>query len=285
MIREAATDKALSQSKLPIERRRVDFTLDDVTEKYYYRGNPLVSAFFVSLSVGFPPGEAEFIKSVKLFEDRITDPKLLAEVKDFAHQEAHHSFQHKLLNKKFNDLGYVTSGIDNRFKEKLAERERTWSAERRLARTVAAEHITATWAHWSLQNESKMQHFPTSIRHLLQWHAIEEIEHKSVAFDVYQQCVGDRRLLNKVYRSFLYFEFPLMLFLTTRALLKQDDYKSSAEERRVFRDFLFSRKDGMVASLWPHYRAFTRRGFHPWALDDSGLVGDWKNTLSPYFAH
>ncbi|MBT8138909.1 MAG: metal-dependent hydrolase [Gammaproteobacteria bacterium] len=285
MNRNNIAENPISQSKLPIERRRVEFTLDDVTEKYYYRGNPQVSAFFASLSVGFPPGEAEFIKSVKLFEDQITDPKLREEVKNFAHQEAHHSFQHKLLNQKLNELGYQTGGIDNVFKEKLARREKQWSPQRRLARTVSAEHITATWAHWALGSEEKMQHFPTSMRHLLQWHAIEEIEHKSVAFDVYQQCVGDRRLLNWVYRHFLYFEFPLSLTLTTRALLKQDNYKPTAEDRRVFKDFLFAKKDGMVSSLWPHYRAFTKQGFHPWALDDSGLVDDWKGTLSPYFAH
>ncbi|MGB5324047.1 MAG: metal-dependent hydrolase [Pseudomonadales bacterium] len=285
MCSETASDSAVSHSRLPIERRRVDFSLDDVTDKYYYRSNPYVSALFVSLSVSFPPGEAEFIKSVKLFEDQITNPGLQEAVKNFAHQEAHHSFQHKLLNKKLNELGYNTTGIEKVFREKLAAREKNWSPQRRLARTVSAEHITATWAHWSLQNEEKMQYFPTSLRHMLQWHAIEEIEHKSVAFDVYQACVGDRRLLNRVYRHFLYFEFPLMLLLTTRSLLKQDGYRSNAEDRRVLRDFLFARKDGMFGSLWPQFRAFTTAGFHPWALDDSALVDDWKGTLSPYFSH
>ncbi len=281
---QAPLESGISHSKLPIERRRVKFALDDMTNKYYYGGNPQISAFFVALSVGFPPGEAEFIKSVKLFEDQITDPKLREEVQNFAHQEAHHSLQHKLLNKKLVELGYDISPIEKVFHEKLAKRERDWSPEQRLARTVAAEHVTATWAHWSLENEHRMQPFPESMRRMLQWHAIEEIEHKSVAFDVYSHCVDNRRLLNWQYRYFLYYEFPLTLTLTTRGLLKQQGYKATAEDRKVFRDFLFA-KDGMVGGQMKHYRAFTKKGFHPWALDDSGLVNDWKGELSPYFAH
>ncbi len=276
---------SVSQSKLPIEKRRVKFDLDDLNETYYYRGNPQISAFFAGLSVSFPPGEGEFIKSVKLFEDQITDPKLKEEVKNFAHQEAHHSLQHKLLNKRLDEIGYDTAMVDRVMKDKLSEREQNWSPEKRLARTVCAEHVTATWANWSLQAEEKMSHFPTSLRHLLQWHAIEEIEHKSVAFDVYQHCVGDRRLLNRQYRIFLYYEFPLTLFLVTRGLLKKQGYKATAEDRKVMRDFFFNKQDGMVASLWPHFKAFTKKGFHPWGYDDSALVDEWKGELEPYFAH
>lgn len=274
-----------SQSKLPIERRKVKFALDDITDKYFYAGNPQVSAFFVGLSVSFPPGEGEFIKSVKLFEDQITDERLRNEVKNFAHQEAHHSLQHKLLNRRFSELGYDTSVVDKIMHDKLSEREQKWSPARRLARTVAAEHVTAIWANWSLQCDEKMKEFPLSLRHLLQWHAIEEIEHKSVAFDVYQHCVNNRWLLNNEFRRFLYFEFPLSLYMMTRGLLKQQGYVADKEDRKVLRDFLFSKENGMVTSLMPHFRAFTKRGFHPWALDDSGLVSDWKTELSPYFAH
>ena len=275
----------VSRSQLPIERRKVKFSLEDITDKYFYDGNPQISAFFVGLSVSFPPGEGEFIKSVKLFEDQITDERLRNEVKNFAHQEAHHSLQHKLLNKHFRKLGYMTDVVDEMMYEKLAHREKKWSPARRLARTVAAEHVTATWANWSLQCEERMKHFPTSLRHLLQWHAIEEIEHKSVAFDVYQHCVGNRTLLNWEYRFFLYYEFPLSLTLMTRGLLKQQGYKATKADRAAFKEFLFSKENGMITSLMPQFRVFTRPGFHPWGVDDSELVDTWKSTLSPYFAH
>ena len=276
---------AASHSKLPIERRRVKFDFSDIEDKYFYGGNPQVSAFFAGLSVSFPPGEGEFIKSVKLFEDQITDERLKTEVKNFAHQEAHHSLQHKMLNKRLVELGYDIAVVEKIMQQKLSEREQNWSPARRLARTVAAEHVTATWANWSLQNEKRMAQFPTSLRHMLQCHAIEEIEHKSVAFDVYKHCVDNQLLLNWEFRLFLYYEFPLSLTLMTRGLLKKQGYKATREDRAVFKDFLFSKEDGMVTSLMPHFRAFTKRGFHPWALDDSGLVGDWKSELAPYFAH
>ena len=213
MYAEQAQAGSQSFSKLDIQPRTVKFEFEDLTSPYYYKDNPQISALWAALSASFPPGEAEFIKSVKLFEDQITDPKLKQEVKDFAHQEAHHSLQHRQLNKIFDDMGYKTQDLDKVFREELKKREATWSAKRRLARTVAGEHMTAIWAHWSLTNQDVMEPFPTSLKHLLQWHAIEEIEHKSVAFDVYQHCVGDTRFLNWEYRYFLYVEFPFKMSL------------------------------------------------------------------------
>lgn len=271
-----------SQSKLAIEPRRVKFEFADLKESFYYKNNPQISALWAALSASFPPGEAEFIKSVKNFEDRIQDPKLKDEVKNFAHQEAHHSLQHKQLNQQFEALGFAVSDLDKVFKQELAKREKKWSHERRLARTVGAEHITAVWAHWSLHNPEMMSHFPESMRRMLQWHAIEEIEHKSVAFDVYQQCVANKRLLNWEYRYFAFVEFPFKVSMATRYLLKQMNYKPTKEDKKVYRNFLFG-DNGIITSNFKTYMRFTKRDFHPWELDDSSLVSDWKDELSPHF--
>ena len=139
-----------SRSKLEIVPRRVKFEFSDLDGPIYYAGNSCISAMWVALSASFPAGEGEFIKSVKLFEDQIQDPKLKEEVRDFAHQEAHHSLQHRQINKAFDDFGYSTAKINEFFKQKLKDREQQWSPEKRLARTVAAEHVTAVMAHHAL---------------------------------------------------------------------------------------------------------------------------------------
>lgn len=271
-----------SKSRLDIEPRRVKFAFEDVDEPFYFAGNTCISAMWAALSVSFPPGEAEFIKSVKLFEGRISDPKLLGEIKNFTHQEAHHSLQHRQINKQLEKLGYQVSQIEEVFKEELARRAEQWTPEKRLARTVVAEHVTAVMAHFALTHQEQMAPLPESFLKLFQWHSIEEIEHKSVAFDVYQQCVGDRKLLMKEFRAFLFHEFPLNTYGSARHLLKQMEAKVTWRDRFGLIRFLFG-KQGMVRSMWSQYMMFKKPGFHPWDHDDSDLVEKWRVKLSPYF--
>jgi len=273
-----------SGSKLLIESRRVKFDLQEFDTPFYYRSNGPISAIWAALSASFPAGEAEFIHSVSLFKNKVSDPKLLAEIKSFTAQEAHHSLQHKQLNKFFDKHGYRTQKIDEYFQQKIDRRVASWSPERRLARTVVAEHVTAVMAHYALTNSKAMSYFPSSIRNLFQWHAIEEIEHKSVAFDVYQHCVGDQQLLRKEFRYFSYFEFPKNVLMSARFLLKQMGHRSSWQERKQTWRYLFG-DGGLISSQKPMYMMFLKEGFHPWNHDNSALVEEWKLKLSPHFVN
>ena len=281
-----ASNKSLfgsaSRSKLDIVPRRVAFEFSDFDGPFYYNGNSCISALWVAMSASFPAGEGEFIKSVKLFEDQISDPKLKAEVRDFAHQEAHHSLQHRLVNKEFDKLGYKTGKLNDFLKTELKKREQKWSPEKRLARTVCAEHVTAVMAHHALTHPEYMANFPESFRNLFLWHAIEEIEHKSVAFDVYQECVGDRKLLRQQYRIFTRFEFPFNMWLSSRFLLKKLGHKVTWKERKGLWNSLYG-EGGLISDMRGLYKEFLRDDFHPWDHDDSALVEQWKKTLAPYF--
>ncbi len=272
-----------SRSKIEIVPRKVTFDFSDFDGPIYYDNNSCISAMWVALSASFPAGEAEFIKSVMIFESEINDPKLKAEVRDFAQQEAHHSLQHRRVNKMFDSLGYQTERLNLFFKDELKKREHTWSPEKRLARTVCAEHVTAVMANHALSHPEHMAHFPESFRNLFLWHAIEEIEHKSVAFDVYQECVGDIKLLHKEYKTFTRFEFPYSTWMSSRYLLKKLDHKVTWKERKGLWDNLYG-KGGMISDMKGLYKQFLNKGFHPWDHDDSALVEQWKERLAPYFA-
>lgn len=149
-------------------------------------------------------------------------------------------------------------------------------------RTVAAEHVTAVMAHYALSEPTALRSVPDSLRNLFLWHAIEEIEHKSVAFDVYRHCVGDMRALKRHYAAFLFFEFPMNLLMITRFLLKDLKHQSSWSERKGTLTYLFG-KHGMFSSVRHLYMMFFRAGFHPWQHDDSQLVKRWKSELRPFF--
>jgi len=266
-----------SKSHLPIIPRRPKWDFADLKERLFFGGNGLKSAFVVALSGSFPPGEKEFIQSVRLFMDRVRDEKLIADVKEFTAQEGQHSLQHKRMNEAFDRLGYLATRVSAEFE--VIEQE--WAEERsdedRLAATVVMEHITAVMAHFALTRPEEFAPLPDSVRQLLLWHAIEEIEHKSVAFDVYEECVGDRNRLRRQLLLHMVL-FPLGIRDFQRMLLHEIGHKATWKERAEMARYLLGPK-GLVVSVLPRYLALLKPGFHPWDLDDAHLVEEWKDRL------
>ena len=266
-----------SKSNIPIVPRRPRWDFADLKERFFFGGNGLKSAFVVALSASFPPGEKEFIQSVRLFMDRVSDPKLSADVQEFAAQEGQHSLQHKRMNEAFDRLGYQATSVSERFEEMEQEWAEQSSAEDRLAATVVMEHITAVMAHFALTRPEEFAPLPQSVRELLLWHAIEEIEHKSVAFDVYEACVGDRNRLRRQLLLHMVL-FPMVTRDFQRLLLRKLGHTPTWGERVEMARYLFGPK-GLVVSVLPRYLALLKPGFHPWDLDDSHLVDEWKGRL------
>lgn len=270
-----------SLSKMTIQPRKVNIDFNDINQRFFFDNNAAISAFWAGLSTMFPPGEKEFINSVMLFKDQIKDEKLLADVYDFAKQEAHHAVQHRSINQYFENLGYGISNIENFINGMIEQRIKEWTPQQRLMRTVSAEHVTATMAYLALTNPHTLDRAPKSLRDLLLWHSIEEIEHKSVAFDVYKHCVGDMKALRKHYRHFALIEFPLQVRGITRSLLQQMNYKPTRKEKNGLWKYLLG-KDGMIRAGLGVYWMFNKKGFHPWDHDDSALVEEWKVKLAPF---
>ena len=91
--------------KVDIKPRRMSFPFKDIKDRFFYKGNSVISAFGAALSSTFPPGEAEFIASVRLYRDKVKDEKLQQQIRGFIGQEGHHSHQHKQANLVLKELG------------------------------------------------------------------------------------------------------------------------------------------------------------------------------------
>ncbi|MFZ5723433.1 MAG: metal-dependent hydrolase [Pseudomonadota bacterium] len=250
----------------------MDFRFPDDMPRYWFRGNPWITHFLNGLSAVFPDGERFFIDSVRHFQDRIEDPELKKQVRGFIGQEANHGKEHEafnaLLEKRF---GVPMSKISTYVLKRMARLRREMSPERQLAATIALEHFTAILANQLLQHPEVMDELEATYGEMFMWHAVEETEHKAVAFDVYQQVSGDYgmrvRAMAIATVMFTAHQFAFMLWFVTRDG-KLTDLKGLAGLVK----FLLI-EPGPMRKMLPDYLDYYKRDFHPWQHDNRALIG------------
>jgi hypothetical protein len=231
-----------------------------------------------ALSLVFPEGERFFVDSVVRFRDRIEDPALLTRVRGFAAQEAMHSKEHAALNALVEAQGArAMERLGRDVGALLGRARRLRSPEEQLAITCALEHITAVLGEQLLTDEAHRGMLHESVRNLWAWHALEECEHKDVAFDVYEAIGGS--YATRVTQMALA-TFGLFVFITRAhlVLLRERGLLSDLPLLARTVDYLWLRR-GLFRRLAPAYLAYYRRGFHPSDLDTRGLVDAWRARL------
>jgi len=261
-----------------ITPRRMDFPFSSV-ERYWFGGDPVMTHFLNALSLTFPDGERFFVDSVRAFRDQITDPELQQEISGFIGQEAMHSLEHQSFNELLMQMGYekeAQSGI--KFAQQMLARGRKFlSPKQQLAATTALEHITAILAHRLLSNPKWTKKMRPEVRVLWLWHAIEEIEHKAVAFDVFEQVGGSYKMRTRL----LFYATLYLAAYTGRytwVLIKKDKaYRRPLAIAKGLWSLLGP--FGFVTTTLPSYLSFYRPGFHPWQQDNSALIAAAKQEL------
>jgi len=256
---------------LPI--RDLHFFTMPVADRWYMGGEPIASAFFSALSATFPLGEKFFIDSVRRFKGEV-EASLLPGVEAFILQEALHTREHLAFNRLVEGTGYTTNRLTERTRAVLAP-FRARSALRQLGLTMALEHFTALFAHEVLTHDRRLAAAPSEVRALWRWHAMEEVEHKAIAFDVFA-CISrawprHRRYVFRV-RAMAEATWVLLSVVACNMndLFEQDELPRVESWMRALRYFFGVR--GVLTSMMPGYLHWFRPGFHPWQIDDAALA-------------
>jgi uncharacterized protein len=263
-----------------VPTRRMSFadSLQTLPKYFAGEGDLIMSHTLASLSAVFPDGEDYFVRSVRHYRGEITDPVLKRQVAGFIGQEAIHGREHRALNDRLDELGYPTKRTE-RFTEKgLALRERVMSPAANLAATAALEHFTATLAEVILSSERAREMIGApEIRDVLLWHALEESEHKAVAFDVFRAVGGSERTrrwtMNFTCVSFL---GGMTLQVIIAMLGDRSTYRPGNLRRsygRVKDNPFFKR------AVWLKLRDYNRPDFHPNDHDTDALLDEWRDRL------
>jgi predicted metal-dependent hydrolase len=263
----------------PRDRR---FGRDDATPRWWHAGNPYASALYNALSSTFPKGEAFFVESVRAFRDG-TDPKLAGEIKAFTTQEAIHSREHLAFNRRAADAGYDLSKLEMDVDDRLAV-TRSKPPIVSLAATMALEHFTAILAHELLADPRHLEGADHETAELWRWHAVEEIEHKGVAYDTWLHATRNWTRVKRWKVKALVMLYVTRNFIVDRTkgtleLLRQDGITGP----RAWGAYLWYVlvKPGMMRKIAGAWFKYFLPGFHPWDEDDRRLIAAYEATY-PY---
>lgn len=266
------TKKALVNG---ITVRRPKLKLDHIP-RYYFGHSPVTSHLLTALSATFPIGEQFFVHSVRNVRDRVTNnEKLQAEISAFIGQEAMHSHAHADFNQSWRRDDYQ---LDS-FMAWLAredKRAKSLPPKVQLAVTCAFEHFTAMLGEYVLRHPDLVNSFDKEAARLWLWHAVEELEHRSVAFDTYQAVFNDAKTRRTAMR-YVTTGFASLTFYSFSRLFWQDRRNSlpkvAANALGIFK------LAKMLLVLIPEYLAYFREDFHPNEKNVDKLLAKWRDRL------
>lgn len=270
--------KDLRPENLQIVVRRIDFDYYNAlrTRKYWFNDDPVISHFINALQATFPEGEKLFIQAAidgaaQIMKKQKIEVQLKRDMKHFIKQEAMHSKQHAKWTDALINLGY--SGFkryDNQLKNLNKFFRKYVPAVLRLSITAAAEHYTASIAFiFTHVRPDLLIHSNHSFRGLLLYHAIEELEHKSVCYELYQKLSGSYIL--RVFGMILStIDLIINIFIRFRYLMKKDRLWTMSNKRKFYKFLLGS--NGIIQGLIYRIKDYFKLSFHPWENDERKLV-------------
>lgn len=261
--------------------RRMDFDLDPDIPTLWFGDHRLLTMLLTALSGVFPEGERMFMRSVRHYEKNIQDPELRKQVKAFIGQEAHHGKEHHAFNEFMESKGVPVMAIDKFTKDGIQWEESMFPPKVLLARTCALEHFTAIFAETLLQNPHLIDAMDDRMKPIWIWHAIEESEHKSVAFDVYQDQVDDyRNRVIQMLSTTVFFTF-FTAYHTNTLLKKTAESTPRKGQKLVNWREIWKHRD-ILKNMGKDYLAYYKRDFHPNQKPAQNLRDKGLKLLSRY---
>jgi hypothetical protein len=143
-----------------------------------------------------------------------------------------------------------------------------------LAVTAAVEHLTAVLGEQVLRTPWVQEQLTDpEVRAMLNWHAIEEMEHKAVAFDVYRYMGG------KEWMRIVAMAITLVLFLSRILILLASIVSDPCTWRhpiKTVRSVVALPRSPLFEGIGPKVLSYFRVGFHPEDIDHTALLVKWR---------
>jgi len=254
---------------IQIKPTRMDFAFDaNQVPDHWAFNDPFSTHFMGTLSSLFPVGERFFVDSVRALRDHAGEGVSAKDISGFIGQEAMHSLEHVSMNNMLEAKGLPALRAEKFTLSLLNIGRRILTKRQQLAVTVALEHFTGIIANRLLTDTDTMNNLSDEMRPIWMWHAIEETEHKAVAFDLYKRVPGNNYAERVVFQVFA--------TVILAAVVSAFQLQFMARDKQLFK--LFGR-NGILSGLTREYLDFFKPDFHPWDHENSALVAYWREKL------
>ncbi|WP_180102409.1 metal-dependent hydrolase [Acinetobacter sp. YH12126] len=279
-------------ASFPVRRMNFDF---DAVPEYWMNGSAGLTHFMTALSALFPAGEMFFIDSVRAVRKHpsiANNEALQKEISAFIGQEAMHTQEHEGFNASAQKYGHDVETLDKATGRVIQGVRKVFARIAKpvgitqemvdLTATTALEHFTATIASQLLVNPH-IQALMTdeTMKNMWLWHAIEENEHKAVAYDVFEGVFGQGIKAYALRTGSLIGAMVTLFFVQSYfvARLLKEDNKLNFEALKDIYTYGYSPSKGIITGMGKEMLMYFKPGFHPNDLDTSGLLKTWKAYL------
>lgn len=226
--------------------------------KYWLDGCPVRTHFYDALSVLFPAWETAFAKIVAAYKQDIADPVLLRRMDQFIAQETAHGNAHHAHN-----LRVGATELEAQEFAKIAAVLRRPKMKLWLATMVSIENLAAGLSRWFLRSYGTRSGREFA---LFRWHSVEELEHKSLAIDLWDALGYTRNDLAKLLAANRWYVLGFISRYVT-AKLRADHVKFN---------FRLVAGAGWLACMLSKLAVTSLRPvhpkFHPDRIDDTALI-------------
>ncbi|CAF1241915.1 unnamed protein product [Didymodactylos carnosus] len=259
--------------------RDYHFHLDPKNARNWHTAGIHVSIFFHAMSLFFPEGEKMFMHAVRLHKKQIPDSNVLLknQVTGFICQEMYHSREHRVYNESITKIWKIIPKLEAIVAWICTNISKYVPRRTQLAITVALEHWTAILAQIIIGDQRVFANTEPNFHLLWKWHALEETEHKAVAFDVWTTVYGTgflayvHRCLILILATTVFWTLVWGFFIAI--IIEDGSWKNLVEYGKLLSFQWIS--PGVFRQVTPIYLDwFIKYHFHPWDHNNRDKLGE-----------
>jgi len=270
-----ANDKSVTQDPARMTRRRMPFAFTSSHDGHWNKAKPEFSHVVNSASFAMPYLEPYLIKTMRQARAKITDQRLLEALDVYVHQEAQHYQQHKKYNDQVAARYECVEGIEKVLADDYKKLGKEKSLRFNVAYAEGFEALALVIGHMLIND--RVFFFggsDSTVASLVLWHFVEEIEHKNVAYEVFEHLDGSYRwrMLGLFYATGHIFKRAAQGY---RQLLKADGLWNNFASRMQLAKLLLR----IFGNMLPGFLRICMPGYHPANVKDPAWAGDWAQVF------
>jgi predicted metal-dependent hydrolase len=231
--------------------RQMPFEFPDKIDPVFMDGDHKRSFAFIAGSLLLPHLEPYLIRSMKAAEKHVTDPDVLDGLKKFASQEGQHYQMHKKFNATIRRAGFPgLEALEQELSDDYKKFTSNKSLRFNLAYAEGFEALTMNAVKHMIEPNGFGEDLPVFMQ-MVEWHFVEELEHRTVAFDVYDHVCGGY-FYRLVVGTWAQWHFTRWIRRATKYMLKANPQpKQDAQEMAKGTKAVPSIRPASVGNLLP----------------------------------